>query len=288
MTEPFQGLLASFQLALEAEQKSPETVEAYSHGVIQFAEYLHSDDRKDVVTEIRADDVRRFLAHLSGRATPNTCYNRYSGPRQFFAWCVAEGELASSPMVNVRPPKVPEIRVRMLTRDEMKALLATCQGTDFVSRRDMAIILLFADTGLRLSELVNLTVEDVDLRARIAFVVGTGRRPRAVPFGAKTAQAIDRYLRVRRAHARADRPNLWLGEKGRVALTHEGMKQMLQRRGDLIGVKVHAHMFRHGFADSWLDAGGNESDLMELAGWKSAAMVRRYATVSPPYSRNRV
>jgi integrase/recombinase XerC len=277
VTEPFGGLLASFQLALEAENKSPKTVENYSYAVVQFADHLGD---RDVASTVTADDVRRWLTSLQGRVAPSTEYRNYSGLRQFFRWCVAEGELDVSPMVNVRPPKVPEPRTEMLTADQMRALLADCSGRDLVSRRDTAVVLLFADTGIRLSELANLTTDDVDLRARIAHVVGKGRRPRTVPFGARTAQALDRYLRLRRQHARADSPNLWLGEKNRPPLTVEGIKQMLQRRGESIGVRVHAHMFRHGFADAWLKAGGAEGDLQELAGWRSAQMVRRYAAAN--------
>jgi integrase/recombinase XerC len=277
VTEPFGGLLASFQLALEAENKSPKTVENYSYAVVQFADHLGD---RDVASTVTADDVRRWLTSLQGRVAPSTEYRNYSGLRQFFRWCVAEGELDVSPMANVRPPKVPEPRTEMLTADQMRALLADCSGRDLVSRRDTAVVLLFADTGIRLSELANLTTDDVDLRARIAHVVGKGRRPRTVPFGARTAQALDRYLRLRRQHARADSPNLWLGEKNRPPLTVEGIKQMLQRRGESIGVRVHAHMFRHGFADAWLKAGGAEGDLQELAGWRSAQMVRRYAAAN--------
>jgi integrase/recombinase XerC len=277
VTEPFGSLLASFQLALEAENKSPKTVENYSYAVVQFADHLGD---RDVASTVTADDVRRWLTSLQGRVAPSTEYRNYSGLRQFFRWCVAEGELDVSPMANVRPPKVPEPRTEMLTADQMRALLADCSGRDLVSRRDTAVVLLFADTGIRLSELANLTTDDVDLRARIAHVVGKGRRPRTVPFGARTAQALDRYLRLRRQHARADSPNLWLGEKNRPPLTVEGIKQMLQRRGESIGVRVHAHMFRHGFADAWLKAGGAEGDLQELAGWRSSQMVRRYAAAN--------
>jgi site-specific recombinase XerD len=275
----FGGLLASFQLALDAEGKSDKTIEAYSYGVTQLAEYLGDIDNN--IIDITADDVRRFLASLEARGvTPSTRYNRYSGARQFFAWCVREGELDVSPMANVRPPKVPEIRVQMLTPEQMRTLLADCSGTDFVSRRDLAIVLLFADTGVRLSELSDLAVEDLDLRARLAYVVGKGRRPRTVPYGARTAQALDRYLRARRRHARADSARLWLAEKGKGPLTSEGVKQMLQRRGEHIGVKLHAHAFRHGFADAWLKAGGSPNDLQELAGWKSPQMVNRYAAAN--------
>jgi integrase/recombinase XerC len=280
VTEPFGGLLASFQLALEAENKSPKTVENYTYAIAQFADYLHAIAVADDVATVTAADVRHWLTSLQGRVAPSTEYRNYSGLRQFFAWCVREGELDISPMANVRPPKVPEPRTEMLTTEQMRALLADCSGRDLVSRRDTAIILLFADTGIRLSELANLTTDDVDLHARVAFVVGKGRRPRTVPFGARTAQGLDRYLRLRRQHARADRPNMWLGEKNRAPLTVEGIKQMLHRRGESIGVRVHAHMFRHGFADAWLKAGGAEGDLQELAGWKSAQMVRRYAAAN--------
>jgi site-specific recombinase XerD len=280
MADPFGGLLASFQLALEAEGKSPKTVENYTYAVIQFVDHLRAHNLLDDVATVKADDVRRWLTGLRGKVATSTEYRNYSGLRQFFRWCVAEGELDVSPMANVRPPRVPESRTEMLTADQMRALLSSCAGRDLVSRRDTAMILLFADTGVRLSELANLATNDVDLRARIAHVVGKGRRPRTVPFGARTAQALDRYLRVRRAHARADSPNLWLGEKNRPPLTVEGIKQMLQRRGEHIGVRVHAHMFRHGFADAWLKAGGAEGDLQELAGWKSSQMVRRYAAAN--------
>jgi integrase/recombinase XerC len=248
--------------------------------VTQFAEDLRARGLADDVTTVTANDVRRWLASLQGKVAPSTEYRNYSGLRQFFAWCVREGELDVSPMANVRPPKVPEPRTEMLTREQMRALLADCAGTDLVARRDTAIILLFADTGIRLSELANMTTADLHLRTRVARVVGKGRRERTIPYGARTAQALDRYLRIRRHHARADRPNLWMGEKSRPPLTVEGIKQMLHRRGENIGVRVHAHMFRHGFADAWLKAGGAEGDLQELAGWKSAQMVRRYAAAN--------
>jgi integrase/recombinase XerC len=280
MADVFGGLLDSFTLALDAEGKSPKTVENYSRAVVAFARWLHAHDLVDDVTAVRADDVRGWLVSLKGNVSPSTEYRNYSGARQFLAWCVREGELDVSPMVNVRPPKVPEPHTVMLTADQMRALLADCAGKDFVSRRDTAIVMVLADTGLRRAELSALTLDDLDLRARVAYVVGKGRRPRTVPFGARTAQALDRYLRLRRQHAMADRPSLWLAEKGRGVLTHDGIRQMLHRRGESIGVRVHAHMFRHGFADAWLRAGGSPNDLQELAGWRSPQMVNRYAAAN--------
>jgi Phage integrase family len=138
-------------------------------------------------------------------------------------------------MVNIKPPKVPEPRTEMLTKEQTKALLAECAGKEFTSRRDTAIILLLADTGMRRSELANLTTEDLDLRGRVVAVEGKGdashrKRYRTVPFGARAAQGLDRYLRSRRQHPRVDQPWLWLSQQGR--LTSDGIRQMLERRGE--------------------------------------------------------
>jgi len=105
--------------------------------------------------------------------------------------------------------------------------------------------------------------------------MGKGRRPRACPSGSKTAQALDRYLRVRIAHPFAELEALWLAPPG--ALTDSGVLQILRRRGRQAGIeKLHPHQFRHTDADMRLPDGGNEGDLMRLAGWKSRQMLSRY------------
>jgi integrase len=169
----------------------------------------------------------------------------------------------------MRPPTV-------LSDDDLKRLLATCSGRDFEQRRDAAIIRLLADTGMRRAELAGLRVDDIDWPQDVAVVVGKGRRPRACPFGAKTAQALDRYLRERNKHGFAQLDALWLGVRG--AMTDSGIAQVIRRRGVEAGLgPIHPHQLRHTFAHSWLSAGGNEGDLMRLAGWRSRQMLQRYA-----------
>ena len=158
---------------------------------------------------------------------------------------------------------------------ELKAIFDACAGPSFEDRRDTAIVRLLLDTGMRRAELAGLKIDDVDLDQQVAIVMGKGRRPRACPFGSKTAQALDRYLRVRIAHPFAERPELWLAPRG--ALTDSGVLQILRRRGGQAGVaRLHPHQFRHTYAHMWLSDGGNEGDLMRLAGWKSRQMLSRY------------
>ena len=109
---------------------------------------------------------------------------------------------------------------------------------------------------------------DLDLDDQVVIVLGKGRR-RAVPFGRKTALALDRYLRMRAGHPFAHLPNLWLGLAG----AHDAFGAVPGRRGSGCSRRPRTCtriQFRHSFADSWLSAGGNEGDLMRLAGWRSA------------------
>jgi site-specific recombinase XerD len=127
------------------------------------------------------------------------------------------------------------------------------------------------------SELCGLELTDVDLDRELAYVTGKGSRPRVVPFGAKTAQAVDRYLRVRALHPHARLPRLLLGQGGG-AMTPDGARDMLHVRAAQAGVAgMHPHRFRHTFAHRRLSGGGQERDLMMLAGWRSDDMLSRNA-----------
>jgi integrase len=129
---------------------------------------------------------------------------------------------------------------------------------------------------MRASEVCGLKVDDLDFDQGVAWVVGKGSRPRACPFGPKTADALRRYLRVRLRHAHAISPYLWLGLFG--PMTTSGLRQILERRSAQAGIPhVHPHMLRHVNAHRFLAAGGQETDLMRLMGWRSRQMVGRYA-----------
>ncbi len=165
--------------------------------------------------------------------------------------------------------------VHVLSPDELRRLLAACAGSGFEERRDTAMVRLFLDTGMRGAELAGLTVDAVDLDAQHVFVMGKGRRPRVVPFGIKTAQALDRYLRVREKHPLTDEAALWVGRRG-CSHTSASTAPSSEELPWLGLDHLHPHQLRHTFADAWLAAGGQEGDLMRLAGWRSRSMLDRY------------
>jgi site-specific recombinase XerD len=268
-------LLPSWKISLQAGNRSQNTLDTYLSAVERFADYLEANGMPTTVGGVHREHVEAFLAWMTESYKPASVRNRYTGIRQFFTWCLEEGEVAESPLRNIKPPPIPENPPPVLSEDQMRALLKACQGAGFEERRDTAIISIFLDAGLRLSELTNLTLTDVDLSDRTITALGKGRRYRTVGLNLTAARALDRYLRARRSHPQADLQRLWLGLRG--PMTPSGVRQMLERRGAEAGIPgLHPHLLRHTFAHAWLSGGGEETDLMRLAGWSSRQMVGRY------------
>ncbi|WP_131769529.1 tyrosine-type recombinase/integrase [Candidatus Protofrankia californiensis] len=275
---PLAPLLQSWELALRAAGKSPITVRNYLIGIRIVDAHLAAAGVASHL-DVKPDHLRQFIVDHGVGHAKSTLQTRYAIASIFFNWCVEEGELTANPLAGVTRPRSPEQPVPVPAADDLRRILGTCAGRDFASRRDAAVIRLLADTGMRRSELAALTLDDVDLRDQVAIVaMGKGGRKRTCPFGVKTAQAIDRYLRARRQHPKAESTNaLWLGDRDRGPVTDDALARMLQRRAASVGIKITPHKLRHFFAHSWLSEGGTEGDLMRLAGWRSRAMLDRYA-----------
>jgi site-specific recombinase XerD len=191
---------------------------------------------------------------------------------------VEQDELTADPTTRMHAPVPPERPVPVLTDEQRRALLGSCEGRRPVDRRDMALFRLLIDTGGRLAEASGLAVDDSDVDRQVCRVAGKGRRERVLPFGAKTTEALDRYLRARAADKHASAPGLWLDERAKGPLTSNGVYQVVKRRGRLVGLEgLHPHQFRHTASHRWLAEGGSETDRMQRNGWKSCSMLSRYA-----------
>jgi site-specific recombinase XerD len=279
-SKPFdalQGLLADWRISLRASGRSPATIASYLTVGKSFAAYLSGHGLSTEVGAITREEVEQYLADMRDRGlSPATVAKHYRSLQQLFKWLSDDGEIDRSPMERMSPPSVPEQPVPILDDTALAALLGICKGNTFENRRDTAIIRLLLDTGMRAGELCGLGIEDMDFNHQVALVLGKGGRNRACPFGSKTADALRRYVRFRSRHEAAESPWFWLGKKGR--MTDSGVRQMLERRCLDAGIPpVHPHQFRHTFAHDWLASGGQEHDLMRLAGWRSREMVGRYA-----------
>ena len=157
-----------------------------------------------------ADHLRQWSAETIEGSSAGNASVHWRGLQQFLKWAEFEGEVDKNPMRGLAGPQVSAPIVPVIEIEQLQALLATVAGNTFVDRRDNAILRLLIDTGIRRGELVGLQLDDVNLFEREATVTGQGRRARVIRFGAKTAKAIDRYLRLRSRHPCAAPRALWL------------------------------------------------------------------------------
>ncbi|MFH9816186.1 tyrosine-type recombinase/integrase [Streptomyces sp. NPDC017230] len=292
-------LAASWLRALKSENKSDNTIRIYGTAVNGFAAFLlnEEDGYQPAVgedgtpgrpapadlDEIHREHVQAYIAATITRTSPANAHNHFRALKTFFNWLLDEEEIDRSPMRTMKPPAVTETEVPVIPGEDLKKLFAVCKGKTYADRRDTAILMLFLDTGLRLSELTDRRVGDIDLDLMVIRVLGKGDRWRSVPFGRTCATALDRYLRAAAKHkgkALEDAMWMWWGDRGQHGnrLTIWGVGTMLKRRCAEAGIdELHPHQFRHTFAHLWKAAEGNEDDLMRITGWKSRQMLSRYA-----------
>lgn len=278
MPDHLADLAASFRRDLRAEGRAERTATLYGISVKMFCDWLSARGRPATLGELTRPAIREWLAELAETRQAATVRTRFKGLHRFCGWLVAEGELAEHPMASMVAPTPAEKPVPVLDDAELAALLKACAGKGFEERRDEAMLRVLLDCGLRVSELCGLTVADVDLDREMALVTGKGSKVRPVYFGARTIRALDRYLRERRRHRWAHLDALWLTQRG--ALSTDGARERVRVRAEAAGLtdRVHPHRFRHSWAHDFLLAGGQERDLMRLAGWSSDAMLSRYGS----------
>ena len=228
-------LSVSFGRHLRAANRSPKTIRSYLDTAAGLDAFLAERGMPQDVASITREHVESYIENQLANWKPSTALVRFKSLQQFFKWCMDEGEITASPMARMKPPKVAAQPPDVLKAAEIKSLLAACAGAEFEDRRDTAIVTLLYDTGLRLSELVNLKLSstqvegsDVDLDRQVVFVIGKGGRGRGLPIGAKSVKALDRYERARGSQSFAALPDYWLGRHGR--MTQSGVQQMLRKR----------------------------------------------------------
>lgn len=299
----------SFVRHLKAKNRAASTIDLYLKRISEFDAYLDTLPptapkgdiaRPTILNEIKGGHIDGYVGVILARTGDSTASNHYRALHSFFSFLVPHlsdepGELDHDPFLLLEAPEVKEKPVPVLPEDAMKRLLLACKALPpkprpidtYVAARDLTIITIFIDTGMRLSACAGLTYHaeptksDVDLRQDVLWITLKGGVRMAAPFGNKAGIAIDRYLRARTRFLSAagrdlDGP-LWLGSLRKEALTISGIAKMIDRRCEEAGIDhVRPHQFRHTFAHVWQVNDGNETDLMRLMGWTSRQMLVKY------------
>ena len=266
---------------------APATVAAYERDVAGFVEWaerggLEGPEAVDRLT------VRRYLASLTTRRrAKRTIARAASSLRRYFGWLQREGAIEADPTARLSAPKGEARLPHVLRADELHRLLdeplaSADDDPDFVRRRDDAVLELLYGSGLRVSEVCGLTVEDLDLRRGWLSVWGKGAKQRRVPLSAPAVEALRSWVRSGRAAALAAWPSdvahdaLFMNRRGR-PLTPRDVRRILDHRSP---VPTHPHALRHTYATHLLDGGADLRAVQELLGHADLATTQIYTHVS--------
>jgi tyrosine recombinase XerC len=270
---------------------APHTAEAYSLDVRQFVDFLGQtwgEDRAWDLGEVDYALIRRYLAHLYRQEFNRTSVLRkLSALRALFRYLYTTGKVQSNPAALLNAAGVGRRLPEWLTELEAKTIVEFSDEHEPLGQRNEVILELLYATGMRVSELAGLDVEDLDLEQRSARVLGKGSRERVVFFGAPAEEAVRRYLQQGRALLLAKRkgteeePALVLNKHGS-RLSVRGIQTIVRDLALQIGAsaKTSPHTLRHSFATHLLDHGADLRVIQELLGHKGLATTQIYTHVS--------
>ena len=291
-------LIEGYKLCARSEGKSRNTIDIVINSVNYFQSFLRSNRLPTDARHIGSQEIRAFILYLQQvRAFE---HHRYTKPqtkglsghavntylrsiRAFWSWLVREEVITSNPFSKVRVPKPPKKVIHTFSEKQLNAIFKSIDTATPSGSRDYAMILMLLGTGLRASELVGLTMDNVNLEDGMVKVFGKESKERVVPFGAKVQRALWKYLqRYRPQPANPLCPTLFLTAAGN-PITTDRLRAIIEkyaRKAGIEGVRCSPHTFRHTFAISYLRNGGDIFSLQRILGHSSLDVVRIYVNLT--------
>jgi integrase/recombinase XerC len=278
MRQDAEQQIADFLDLLRFQQRvSRHTLASYSRDLLQLKKYcdLHRITRWE---ELTSRHIRDHIASRHGKGLGSRSLQReLSAIRSFLSFLVKRHQIPDNSARGVRPPKSPRKLPALLDADQMTGLLEGEQD-DELEIRDVAMWELFYSSGLRLSELVSLEIQDLDLNAGTVLVRhGKGQKSRIVPVGRCARQAIERWLTFRSGYAHIGEKALFVSKRGN-RIAGRTVQLRLERWQRKLGLPehVHPHMLRHSFASHILESSGDLRAVQELLGHANLSTTQIY------------
>ncbi|MBX6773147.1 MAG: tyrosine-type recombinase/integrase [Chloroflexi bacterium] len=269
---------ARFLLAQEAMGRRRRTVELHRESLKSCERALRAVEAPESLRAIRREDLERAIAWLLARLHPRTVNIRIQTLRMFFSFLWERGVISENPAAGIAKVKVPKRIPKTLSDEEVARLLEQPDLTTFVGERDYVMMLVFLDTGMRMGEILNLKLNDIDFsRRRIVIREAKDAEEREVPISERTAQALKRYLLDR-----ADSPceEVFISRED-TPLNSCTLQDRLRLYGAKAGcrVPVSPHVLRHTFARMYIMNGGDPFSLRRILGHSTFEMVSVYVNL---------
>ena len=272
-----ESYIENFLKYLQRRSLSPNTIKAYRRDLEQFSQISGITNPQ----EITVVEIRAFLAELlSGGVSKRSLARKLSTLRAFFGHLADSGEVAGNPAESIRTPRFKRNLPEFLDLEQAKQMVEA-PGVDFkrLSARDAAILELMYSSGMRVSELVSLDVDEIDLNSGVVRIIGKGSKERLVPVGSYAANAVRRYIHSRKA--KRGEQALIVNRFG-TRITTRSIRRIVDKYARQLGLsgKISPHTLRHTFATHMLDAGCDLRTLQEMLGHSSLSTTQVYTHVT--------
>ncbi len=267
--------LTTYLLSCKVEDKTPSTLDSYSQRLGTFSRFIAQRNLANTPENITVHHIRLFMLSLKEHGLETSTIDAYyRSLRTFFNWLVSEGIIRSTPMANIKKPRLPKKLIRPFSTQGIQRMRMLTSGNRFADVRNRAVILLLLDTGIRLNELSHIQLKDIDFDRETVRIYGKGNKERMVRIGRNTQKALLRYLLARHD----EYPCLWLNVSRR-PISRDGIQtavEKLCKSAEITNAKPGPHTFRHAAAIIFLRNGGDSSILQYMLGHSSFDMTRRY------------
>jgi len=291
-------LTNSYLQCLSTEGKSPRTIEFYSGNLKRFMRYLRDHGLTDLVNHIGLMEARSFIGYLQTetcrwenhpnmkkeqRLSPYSVHGYVRSIKAFWGWLHTEGYINNNVMTGLKTPKVPKKIIPTFTTEQIQKMIAVIDRSTPLGFRDFIIVSILLDTGIRLSELAGLQIEDIDFIHSCFVVRGKGNKERIVPFGNQVRQHIRKYLTQFRPEPESSHIGHLLLTSAGLPLKTRSIHSIIFRLGmtaAISGVRCTPHTFRHTFAKQYLMQGGDIFSLQRILGHTSLEVVSMYINLA--------
>jgi tyrosine recombinase XerC len=272
---------------LQAERNaSPYTVRNYTDALLEFFEFVRGQEIQSL-KDVNKQTLRGYLSYLMAQGkAKSSIARRLSAIRSFYRFLMREELVTASPAATTASPRLDRRLPSFLTVEEAKRLVESPDLTKPQGQRDRALLELLYASGLRISELVNLNVEQVNLATNEIRVWGKGAKERVVLIGTPAARALSAYMSKGRPELLSDKKNnaLFVNRYGG-RLPARRVQKLLEKYARAIDKKVHPHMLRHTFATHLLDGGADLKVVQELLGHADLSSTQIYTHVTQSRAR---
>lgn len=286
-----ENLIQDFQVYLEVERNvSVHTRKAYIADIQEFTRFLRSNSfikKTDEIIKMEPETIRAYLGYLYRQKVKKVTVNRkVSSLRTFYKYALRIGKIKNNPAEMIQTPKTEKYMPTFLSVDETFQLLDAQRGKSSLDLRSRAMMELFYSSGLRLSELAELDVIDIDFNQELVKVRGKGKKERIVPVGRRALKAVKEYLEKTGELRRNMDVNIWkkplfLNAQGK-RITTRSIARIVNEAASKSGIgrKISPHALRHSFATHLLNAGADLRSIQELLGHESLSTTQKYTAVN--------